>query len=582
MRGDIKKGSQTEQAPLLMDEPSTLVDEWLQEALAPLEGKQQTNATDAGPAPLNVMEDGIYYDVPSMSSDTVYRMKFSGGTYSCNCPSWRNQKGPTSLRGCKHLLAHLGAEFEEARLGGAKPLRGPGKKALAKRKKKTEAQSRPTKKKKVEEDEAKTKKESESKETAPSWRSNEALIFEPATISTATTPEHAASKKAKKSNNMATKDDDEEEEEEPKKTKNPKKRTDKKGDDEDKKVKTPKKRTNIKEEADGEDEEGEVESKSQPKKVKKPKKQTDSKKTKKQTDSEDGGKEADGDDEPKKRKKEGSNEKEGDGDEDEDEPKKTKPALLLAQRWEGSDIQGWWMSEKLDGLRALWTGTEFISRLGNKFHAPPWFVEKFPKDIPLDGELWAGRGKFQLATSIVRSHDQSDRWKQLTFRVFDLPSVAKPFEERMTLLEELAESATGSYFRMVEQTKCENGSALTAFTDKIIADGGEGVMLREPNSFYVGSRSKTLLKVKRFQDAEAHVIEYQKGKGKHKGRMGALICKFVDAKEEDPTFKIGTGFTDDQRDSPPSIGSIITFKFQEKTKDGLPRFPVFVGEPIDR
>src|SRR5258708_3870128 len=60
------------------------------------------------------------------------------------------------------------------------------------------------------------------------------------------------------------------------------------------------------------------------------------------------------------------------------------PALLLAESWDGvTDLKGWWLSEKLDGVRAAWTGREFRSRLGNLYHAPDWFVAGLPNE-PLD------------------------------------------------------------------------------------------------------------------------------------------------------------------------------------------------------
>ncbi len=66
------------------------------------------------------------------------------------------------------------------------------------------------------------------------------------------------------------------------------------------------------------------------------------------------------------------------------------PPLLLAESWDFvTDPAGWWLSEKLDGVRAYWDGQQFWSRLGNLYHAPGWFVAGLP-NVPLDGELWLG------------------------------------------------------------------------------------------------------------------------------------------------------------------------------------------------
>jgi DNA ligase len=102
-------------------------------------------------------------------------------------------------------------------------------------------------------------------------------------------------------------------------------------------------------------------------------------------------------------------------------------------------------------------------------------------------------------------------------------------------------------------------------------------MLRQPGSAYEAGRSSTLLKVKTFRDAEATVIGHQAGAGKHKGRLGALLVRLADGTE----FAVGTGFTDKERGAPPPVGSIITFRYQELSNAGVPRFPSYVGVRID-
>src|SRR5580765_5358133 len=116
---------------------------------------------------------------------------------------------------------------------------------------------------------------------------------------------------------------------------------------------------------------------------------------------------------------------------DEEGDESQGPPLLLAHVWENDiDLAGWWMSEKLDGVRAYWDGKRFLSRLGNEFHAPDWFAEGLPRS-PLDGELWIERKSFQQTVSIVRRQDKSDHWRQIRYLVFDAPAQADPFEERL-------------------------------------------------------------------------------------------------------------------------------------------------------
>ncbi len=249
------------------------------------------------------------------------------------------------------------------------------------------------------------------------------------------------------------------------------------------------------------------------------------------------------------------------------------PAFLLAERWESDrDLTGWWLSEKLDGVRAWWDGRgRFLSRQGNEFHAPAWFTAGLP-NVPLDGELWLDRKAFQRTVSIVRRHDQPDDWRRITFMVFDAPTVPEPFESRQAIVEEAFREHQPAFARVVPQDFCDGVDHLRSELARIESLGGEGLMLREPGSRYEAGRSGTLLKVKTFRDAEARVVEHLAGKGRHRGRMGALLVELPSGVK----FHVGTGFTDAQRDRPPQIGSYITFRYQELTDSGVPRFPSFV------
>ncbi|KAJ1552895.1 hypothetical protein HK405_009657, partial [Cladochytrium tenue] len=112
---------------------------------------------------------------------------------------------------------------------------------------------------------------------------------------------------------------------------------------------------------------------------------------------------------------------------------------------------------------------------------------------------------------------------------------------------------------------------------KVEKKGGEGLMLRQLKSWYENRRSRTLLKVKNFYDAEAAVIGHKRGSGKKADAMGALRVWMANRTE----FKVGSGFTDAQRRQPPKVGAIITYRFQELSVRRHPHFPTFVGERID-
>jgi DNA ligase-1 len=251
------------------------------------------------------------------------------------------------------------------------------------------------------------------------------------------------------------------------------------------------------------------------------------------------------------------------------------PPVLLAHKWETDvDLTGWWLSEKLDGVRAYWDGTRFLSRLGNPFYPPESFTEKLPAH-PLDGELFGGRKTFQRTVGIVKRQDRSPLWNELTFVVFDMPAHPGPFEARI----EAAKSALANVprTRVLEHERCEGIAHLTRRLAEVEALGGEGLMARKPGSAYVAGRSDTLLKIKSFKDAEARVVDHLPGTGKHAGRLGALAVELADGTR----FHVGTGLSDAERMQPPPRGAIITFRYQELTDGGVPRFPTFVGVRID-
>ena len=254
------------------------------------------------------------------------------------------------------------------------------------------------------------------------------------------------------------------------------------------------------------------------------------------------------------------------------------PPLLLAHSWENDvDLAGWWMSEKLDGVRAFWDGANFISRLGNVFVAPDWFIERLPKDMALDGELFGGRGKFQRTVSIVRRQDKSNAWREIQYVVFDAPKLPLPFEERLAAVRERLAALDLAHVLAHPHEPCRDVPHLKEELARVESLGGEGLMMRRPGSRYEVGRSYTLLKVKSFKDAEAKVVEYGPGLGKHVGRVGALICELPNGKR----FNVGTGLSNEERAKPPPIGTIITFRYQELTNDGIPRFPSYVGVRAD-
>ena len=247
-------------------------------------------------------------------------------------------------------------------------------------------------------------------------------------------------------------------------------------------------------------------------------------------------------------------------------PSSKKPNLLLLNNYSKDiNVTSWYMSEKLDGVRAYWDGEKLISRNGNNFKAPFFFTKDFPK-IELDGEIWTKRGDFSHISSIVNTKLSKLQWTELTYNVFEVPNAVGNLTERLSLVKE------SKYIRVLKQIKVENKKHLYRFLHSIEKKGGEGVVVRNPTLNYYTGRNNSALKVKSYIDEECEVIGYNKGRGKYKNILGSLICKM----DSNQTIKIGTGFKDEQRKYPPEIGAIITFKYYGLTSKGNPRFPVFL------
>lgn len=250
------------------------------------------------------------------------------------------------------------------------------------------------------------------------------------------------------------------------------------------------------------------------------------------------------------------------------------PPLLLANDYDDAevDVSRYWVSEKYDGVRAYWDGNHLVTRAGNTIHAPEWFTRNWPTE-PLDGELWAGRGQFEQVTATVRDLEPNDRaWRHIRFMVFDLPAHGGTFSARLETLRSLLASARVDWLREVTQSRVADDVALHLQLETVAATGGEGLMLHKEDSLYRAERNDDLLKLKPYQDAEARVIAHLPGQGKYLGMLGALRVRTANGTE----FRIGTGFTDEQRRKPPPIGSSITYSYHNLTARGIPRFARFL------
>lgn len=253
------------------------------------------------------------------------------------------------------------------------------------------------------------------------------------------------------------------------------------------------------------------------------------------------------------------------------------PQFLLAQQYKsGIDISQYLISEKYDGVRAMWDGKQLYTRQGNIINAPNWFTKDLPK-TPLDGELWIARSQFDALSGAVRKEMPIDaEWQQITYNIFELPNAPGPFEARAKLILAIVNNAHANnqalHLKAVNQFRLKDEAGLQAKLKQVVKNGGEGLMLHLASAEYITGRSTVLIKLKPLYDAEATVIAHTAGKGKYTGKLGAMVVKTP----EGIIFKLGSGLSDAQRESPPKIGSLITYTYKDKTKNGKPKFARFL------
>ena len=248
------------------------------------------------------------------------------------------------------------------------------------------------------------------------------------------------------------------------------------------------------------------------------------------------------------------------------------PPMLLASVERGqSEVSQYLVSEKLDGVRAFWDGQSLRTRQGNVINAPAWFTQGFPAQ-PLDGELWVGRGQFERVSATVRRRVPDDaEWREVRYQVFELPHAAGTFRERVQALQSLVAAAAVPWLQAVDQFEVSSRAALDRKLDEITRAGGEGLMLHRADAPYLTGRSDVLLKMKRWNDAEATVVGHRPGKGKFAGMLGSLQMRTPDGTE----FLLGTGLDEALRRNPPPVGTLVTYRYRELTEQGRPRFASF-------
>lgn len=325
-------------------------------------------------------------------------------------------------------------------------------------------------------------------------------------------------------------------------------------------------------------------------------------------------------------------------------------------------LAGSYLSEKYDGFRCLWLphtrGVAFTeipfanvardkrnpicsglwTRRGKNIAAPDWWLNQLPL-IPLDGELYMGRGLFQKVASAVRKLEPVDsEWQGIHYQIFDSPGLeqvylpgavseggrsatpayqakfawdaqfpyksspnykGRRFNEVLTFLDRNAHSDVSSVASQI-QLPFSDAEAKAVLDEKfalVVGDGGEGVVLRRGHTVWEPIRHREVVKVKPLHDSEAQVVGYVMGQGKYEGMIGALRLSWDGGKPGGPTYSFDlSGLTDEERELTASqpistvgfgpgcivtttsmsdlfkLGDTITFRYNDLTADGIPKF----------
>ena len=260
----------------------------------------------------------------------------------------------------------------------------------------------------------------------------------------------------------------------------------------------------------------------------------------------------------------------------------TAASVLLAETLElknrpNFQIHDYLVSEKLDGIRAIWDGKTLQYRSGGLIQAPSAFLAQLPKNQTLDGELWLGYQRFEALSAIIRTLQPDPKaWAKVQYHIFELPDAPGSFAKRAQRIEQIVAQALrvnpDAPVRAIAQLRIANLADLERQLQSVLAKGGEGLMLHLASAPYITGRSDVLLKLKPWHDAEALVVGHLPGKGQYKGQLGALRVQLENGKR----FSIGTGFSKFDRANPAPIGSQVTFRYRGFTVHGLPRFAVFL------
>ncbi|CAN8139732.1 hypothetical protein THIOSC15_1820004 [uncultured Thiomicrorhabdus sp.] len=182
----------------------------------------------------------------------------------------------------------------------------------------------------------------------------------------------------------------------------------------------------------------------------------------------------------------------------------------------------------------------------------------------------------------------SELWRRVTYQIFEVPNIQGGLLRRLTKLKRYLEKRNVSQVKIIKQQPVSNIQQLEAFYQQVVSIGGEGIVVRDARQSYQTGRLSSVIKIKPKSEAECIVRGYIPGKGRLQGFVGALRCQLLDGQKarlfpqlpakKETMIRIGSGLSDQERQSPPKIGAVVTFQYSGHTKTGLPRFAVYLRQ----
>ena len=249
-------------------------------------------------------------------------------------------------------------------------------------------------------------------------------------------------------------------------------------------------------------------------------------------------------------------------------------AITYSAGFRPADASAYMASEKLDGFRARWNRGRLWLQSGATVDAPRWWLDQLPADS-LDGELYAGRGRFADVGRAVHAKNSCRdlAWQSLRFLAFDLPDMTGAhFSRRAAALRVLSRRSRNDVFDAMKFTRLENIIHAETIFHSTVSAGGEGLMLHRADALRPDERG-ALVKMKPLHDAEATVVDHVIGTGSKAGACLALVVDYGGI-----VFKLANGLHDSERLYPPRLGACVTFAYRELTPAGVPRFAKFLRE----